>query len=83
MGELSVGQALPGACAREGNGERGFAATGRRDTMERGGWHWPCNLDHSWSREGGGSMAGALGMEMVREDGRSEGERKWVQVGAW
>lgn len=43
----------PGSRCQEGNRERGFAANGRRDMMERGGCHWPCNLDRGWSREGG------------------------------
>lgn len=41
----------------------------------------------TWTMAGAGREVAAwlepLGMEMVREDGRSEGERKWLQVGAW
>lgn len=42
-GELSAGQALPGARAREGNGERVL----QKDEGERG-QHWPNEREWRW-----------------------------------
>lgn len=57
MGELNVGQAVPGACAREGKEERErFCSVGEEGMIE-GYQDWADNLDHSWSREEGGSMS--------------------------
>lgn len=57
MGELNVGQAVPGACAREGKEEREGPCSVGEEGMIEGYQHWADDLDHSWSRAEGGSMS--------------------------
>lgn len=74
MGELSVGQALPGVCARMG-----------KERREQGVEGIGCRMDISigprtWTMAGARGKAAAWlesrGMEVVREGDRSEWERK-------
>lgn len=68
-GRAECGPGTPRSTCQGGKWGERFRSEGQKGYDGEGGWHWPCNLDHSWSREGGGSMAGASG------DG--DGEGRW------